>query len=468
MELSQLLRMTEITITAEALSRKRATCRSRLNEARFQIPSKLGDKASAETRRHVLGSLEEYLATQESVWSSLSHVFSNGLGSEFSQVYATHIAAGSGLEELCETGSTVFAANFFYGNKINFANTYPQPFNHLLSVYSEALDMRTEKGVEQLTREFFDWMKAEAAMAADSDRFAKFRVYLEKNPLVLNGRVHKDLGVRPAESTALLWEDIGGYNEVKRKFQEFAVMIQHLDDGYAPPDVLLPKGILLSGPPGTGKTTLAKTMCYQAGVPFEIFSAADIGSSYVNQTSLNLQAKFDKAAQKVRDGFPASILFIDEIDIIAQNRYQGHSKEDDKLVVALNVNMDGARKVDGVLVIGATNKLETIDSAILRPGRLSEIIEMGYPDDKAIRSIYEVTLRKRARQSSFEPFLGDIDYSALTGRSQGFTGADINEIVSRTIRHKYLLHVQGQQPLTPITTQDLCAQIAAYSQQRGG
>ncbi|GEM_PF-3346222 len=456
-------------ITAEALGRKKVTGRAKLNEARFDIPSKLGAKASTETRRYVLASLEEYLSVQEAVWSCLSQAFPNGLGSEFSQIYATHIAASAGLEALCERDTHKgYSSNFFYGNRINFANAYPQPFNHLLSVYSSSIEMRTEKGIEELTSEFFDWAKAETELAADSDRFAKFRVHLEKNPLVINGRAYKDLAARPSENPELLWEDIGGYESVKRKFQETAVLIQHLSDGYALPEVLLPKGILLSGPPGTGKTTLAKTMCYQAGVPFEIFSAADIGSSYVNQTSLNLQAKFDKAAQKVRDGFPAAILFIDEIDILAQERYQGSSKEDDKLVVTLNVNMDGARKADGVLVIGATNKLDTIDRAILRPGRFSEIIEMGIPDEAAVRGIYVVMLQKRARQSTFQPFLGEIDYSALAGISRGFTGADINEVVSRAIRMKYLFHVQGNAPLSIITTQDLRMQIGAYVSQRGG
>jgi len=217
------------------------------------------------------------------------------------------------------------------------------------------------------------------------------------------------------ETPDIKWEDIGGLYEAKQRFREIVEWPIKYKDIYDYTNVSMPKGILLYGPPGTGKTLLAKAIANEMGFNFIYIKGPALMSKWLGESEKNFREIFRKA----KEAAPC-IIFFDELDCFAlQRRSDGTSSANDTILSQILVEMDGIQELRDVLIIGATNRKELIDPALLRPGRFDIHMEIGYPDIAARKEIFKIHLLKRPVESS-------IDYDILANISEGLTGADIN------------------------------------------
>jgi transitional endoplasmic reticulum ATPase len=228
------------------------------------------------------------------------------------------------------------------------------------------------------------------------------------------------------------WEDVGGLEEVKRKMIE---MIQlplenpalFEDFGLNPP-----KGVLFYGPPGCGKTLIAKAVATQCNANFISVKGPELLTKWFGESESNVRELFEKARQA-----SPCILFFDEIDSIAKSRGSGFggdsaSSASDRVINQILTEMDGISGTKQVFVIGATNRPETIDGALLRPGRLDQLIYIPLPDEKSRMSILRTGLKK----VPLDPKLvkeGLLETLSLM--TAGYSGADLVELCQRATRY---------------------------------
>ncbi|KAA8530515.1 hypothetical protein F0562_005224 [Nyssa sinensis] len=182
----------------------------------------------------------------------------------------------------------------------------------------------------------------------------------------------------------------------------------------------LPRGVLLVGPPGTGKTLLARAMASEAGVPFFSISASEFVELYVGTGAARIRDLFKVARKRA-----PSIIFIDELDAVGGKRGRGSNSEDDRTLNQLLVEMDGFELDKKVVVIASTNRPETLDPALCRPGRFSRKVFVGQPDEEGRRKILAVHFRG-------VPLEEDTSYicNAVASLTQGLVGADLANIVN--------------------------------------
>ncbi|PSC71455.1 cell division cycle 48-like protein [Micractinium conductrix] len=222
------------------------------------------------------------------------------------------------------------------------------------------------------------------------------------------------------------WEDIGGLENVKRELQETVQYpVEHPEKfekyGMAPS-----KGVLFYGPPGCGKTLLAKAIANECQANFISVKGPELLTMWFGESEANVREIFDKARQSA-----PCVLFFDELDSIAVQR--GSSSGDaggaaDRVLNQLLTEMDGMNAKKTVFIIGATNRPDIIDPALMRPGRLDQLIYIPLPDDGSRRAIFKSALRK-------SPVAPDVDLDLLSKVTQGFSGADITEICQRAVKY---------------------------------
>jgi len=179
--------------------------------------------------------------------------------------------------------------------------------------------------------------------------------------------------------------------------------------------------LLLYGPPGTGKTLLAKAVASQCGANFITVKGPEIRSKWVGESEERIRFLFAKA----REASPC-VIFFDEIDAAVPSRGHDTSGVTDTIVNQILSEMDGIESAEGVFVMGATNRVELLDPAVLRPGRFDYHIEVPLPDTAARRSILDICLKDK-------PVSEDIDFKSLTRDTKGFSGAEISEICREAI-----------------------------------
>jgi len=227
------------------------------------------------------------------------------------------------------------------------------------------------------------------------------------------------------------FDDVGGQEEAKRELQAICLAIRD-PEAYRRWGARPPKGVLLYGPPGTGKTLLARCMAREAGARFIHLRAADITSKWYGEAERRMQGAFDRARREA----PA-VVFFDEIDAIARAREDSHEATH-RVVSTLLENMDGLQESKGVIVIAATNRPETIDAALTRPGRLDRLVEVPLPDAVGRRAIFQVHLRKAEASAGRRLFdeLTPVAWDRLLDASEGFSGAEIEETVRRALEAK--------------------------------
>src|SRR6266566_4976488 len=219
-------------------------------------------------------------------------------------------------------------------------------------------------------------------------------------------------------NTKVTWADVAGLEEAKEELQE---VVDFLRDPrrFERLGARVPKGILLHGPPGTGKTLLAKAAAQESGATFFAASASSFIEMFAGLGAARIRRLFKDARKRA----PA-IIFIDELDAIGTAR-SGHSlnREQDQTLNQLLVELDGFGGEDQVVVMGASNRLQHLDAALLRPGRFDRQVLVGVPDLTAREAILRVHTRNK-------PLGPDVDLSLVARQTAGLTGADLANIAN--------------------------------------
>ncbi len=216
------------------------------------------------------------------------------------------------------------------------------------------------------------------------------------------------------------FKDVAGIDEEKEELQEIVDFLKN-PKKYTDMGARIPKGVLLVGQPGTGKTLLAKAVAGEAGVPFFIISGSDFVEMFVGVGASRVRDLFEEAKRNA-----PCIVFIDEIDAVGRQRGAGLGGGHDEREQTLNqmlVEMDGFSANEGVIVLAATNRPDVLDKALLRPGRFDRQIVVPAPDVKAREQILEVHARKKK-------LADDVDLNIIAKNTSGFTGADLENILN--------------------------------------
>ncbi len=222
---------------------------------------------------------------------------------------------------------------------------------------------------------------------------------------------------RPAMGLDLTWDDLVLNPRTKRELRQMQLMLEKPELAREL-GVNAPTGILLKGPPGTGKTTIARILASEAHCSFYAITPADINQMYVGESEKRVRDLFAKA----RTSAP-SIIFIDEIDALLPSRQGGVAIHSDKVVNQFLQEMDGLQPNQRVFVVGATNRPDMLDTALRRGGRLSREIEIPLPDLQARTQLFILTTRSATLNA-------DVEIDELARRTEGYSGADIKALVN--------------------------------------
>ena len=216
------------------------------------------------------------------------------------------------------------------------------------------------------------------------------------------------------------FEDVAGVDEEKEELEEIVEFLKN-PRKFTDMGARIPKGVLLVGQPGTGKTLLAKAVAGEAGVPFFIISGSDFVEMFVGVGASRVRDLFEEAKKKA-----PCIIFIDEIDAVGRQRGAGLGGGHDEREQTLNqllVEMDGFGTNEGVIVLAATNRPDVLDKALLRPGRFDRQIVVSAPDVKAREQILEVHAKKKRLAE-------DVDLKTIAKNTSGFAGADLENVLN--------------------------------------
>ncbi|WP_420456076.1 CDC48 family AAA ATPase [Rubrivirga sp.] len=217
------------------------------------------------------------------------------------------------------------------------------------------------------------------------------------------------------------WDDIGGLTETKEQLREGIELPLKHPQAFERLGIRQARGFLLFGPPGNGKTLLAKAVAREAEANFIATKSSDLLSKWVGESEKQVSKLFKRARQ-----VSPTVVFIDEIDALAPSRGGsfGDSNVTERVVNTLLAEMDGLEELQGVVVIGATNRPTLLDPALLRPGRFDEIVYVPVPDAEGRRRILEI-------QTASMPLADDVDLEALADQTERFSGADLENLVRK-------------------------------------
>lgn len=249
-----------------------------------------------------------------------------------------------------------------------------------------------------------------------------YYIRLEKNPqlapeTIITEKKKSDEKPSDSDGADVSFQDVAGLDEVKEELQETIDFINN-SEKYVKMGAKIPRGILFYGPPGTGKTLFAKAVAGETNSNFLYASGSEFVEKYVGVGAKRVRTLFEKAKKDA-----PSIIFIDEIDAIGTKRNTENNNEKDQTLNQLLVEMDGFNKCNTVIVIGATNRLDLLDDALLRPGRFDRHIHIGNPNVRSREEILKVHTKDK-------PLDSDVDINDIAKKTHGFSGAQLANITN--------------------------------------
>jgi transitional endoplasmic reticulum ATPase len=244
------------------------------------------------------------------------------------------------------------------------------------------------------------------------------------------------------------WDDVGGLDQLKEELREAVEWPIKYKEAFDYVNVESPKGILLHGPPGTGKTLIAKALATMTESNFISIKGPELLSKWVGESEKGVREIFRKARQAA-----PCIIFLDEVDALVPRRGSGGSGSHvtENVVSQILTEIDGLEELHNVLIIGATNRIDIVDEALLRPGRFDRIIEVPNPDAKGRQHIFEIHTKKK-------PLSTDVKIAKLVELTDGFSGAEIAAVANRAAIVALKRYVSGKSQNIKeikITQQDL-------------
>ena len=339
----------------------------------------------------------------------------------------------------------------------------------ILNIHTRGMPIEEKVNLDQIARVTHGFVGADLEVLAKEAAMRSLRKILpdldleaEKIPaeilqkIIITDNDFKDAlkDVRPSALREVLvqvpdvtWEDVGGLESLKEELYEAVEWPLKHKEAFEYTDVATPKGILLYGPPGTGKTLIAKAVAHTSESNFISIKGPELLSKWVGESEKGVREIFRKARQAA-----PCIIFLDELDSLAPSRSSGSSDSNvtERVVSQLLTEIDGLEELHNVLIIGATNRVDLIDSALLRPGRFDRIIEVPLPDTKGRENIFKIHTRKK-------PLAEGIDFAKLVQLTNGFSGAEIegacNRAAMSSIR-RYVDRKEKNVKLIKITLED--------------
>jgi SpoVK/Ycf46/Vps4 family AAA+-type ATPase len=465
--------MPALEIDADTIEVKKMEVRDRLNSSGYNLQNLVEDyeKSTGKSGKAPYNAVINAFAHQAAVHGLLLRELRGEDKLVQSNAYSMHVCSVygseqfSGLEEV-----TLKTRGFFDGCKVDVVSTVPNIATKFMEFYSEAVKMCANSGdfdLDSVTAQYFQWMYNEVQQHREDKFILELQMFLNKNPIVIkekSGAERKFKGmveaVSESDSKEYSWDMIGGYENEKRICQRLVETIRNYEAMQRRMEDAIPKGILFHGPPGTGKTTFAKIIAQEAGVPFEYISRKEMVSTFKDGTPEKLGEVYTRAKSYIRQGLaPAAIVFIDEADSLVAKR-DGRDREHSNETTVFLTETDG-NHVPGVITMAATNRADILDPAASR--RFEEKVHIGLPDLTAKKAIYRVVLDERAayalKHNGEENFLGNIDYKKLAQASEGFAGAHIRIAVKKAVREQTLDIVVNGKETVPLATEDLLEAI---------
>merc|ERR1712100_569407 len=317
----------------------------------------------------------------------------------------------------------------------------------ILNIHTQKMRLSSEVNIEEICKETYGFVGAdlaqlctEAAMQCIREKFEFFDIDEEKiDSTVLNSLFVSQDNFRVALSQSnpsafretaveipnITWKDIGGLENVKRELQETVQYPVEHPEKFEKFGMQPSKGVLFYSPPGCGKTLLAKAIANECQANFVSIKGPELLTMWFGESENNVREVFDKARQA-----SPCVLFFDELDSIARARGGGSGDAGgagDRVINQILTEIDGVGVKKNVFVIGATNRPDILDPAIMRPGRLDQLVYIPLPDRKSRIQIFKATLRK-------SPLAKEVDLEILAKATNGFSGADITEICQRACK----------------------------------
>ncbi|MGV8171485.1 MAG: CDC48 family AAA ATPase [Candidatus Woesearchaeota archaeon] len=296
---------------------------------------------------------------------------------------------------------------------------------------------------------------------------------LEKLIITKEDFMHALKTVRPSalrevliEKPTTKWDDVGGLEEAKQELKEAVEWPLQNSVAFDRLGIKPPTGVLLYGPPGTGKTMLAKAVANESKANFILVNGPELMSKWVGESEKAVRKIFEKARQT-----SPSIIFFDEIDSLVPKRgaNQDSSGVTEKVVNQLLTEMNGLQEMKDVVVIGATNRPDLLDSALLRPGRFDRVVLVSIPDAKSRREVFKLHTRKM-------PLAKDVKLDELIPKTDGYVGADIeavcreaamlalrDDMTARDVKMKYFL--EALKKVKPSASKDIEAMYQQFNEQ---
>jgi transitional endoplasmic reticulum ATPase len=315
--------------------------------------------------------------------------------------------------------------------------------SEILNIHTRGMPIEEKVNLDQIARVTHGFVGADLEVLAKEAAMRSLRRILpdldleaEKIPaeilqkIIITDNDFRDAlkEVRPSALREVLvqvptvtWEDVGGLESLKEELYEAVEWPLKYKEAFEYTDVATPKGILLYGPPGTGKTLIAKAVAHTSESNFISIKGPELLSKWVGESEKGVREVFRKARQAA-----PCIIFLDELDSLAPSRSSGSSDSNvtERVVSQLLTEIDGLEELHDVLIIGATNRVDLIDSALLRPGRFDRIIEVPLPDTKGRENIFKIHTRKK-------PLAENVNFTKLVQLTDGFSGAEIEGICNR-------------------------------------